>query len=85
MLKYSNYDTVNEFVIEFYFATFCVLHVTLFVVDIILLWVNCPLFKGGVNFDNHTKVPCCFTSFIQPDIVLMSPDECDKGLISTLF
>lgn len=43
MLKYSNYDTVNEFLIELNFSTiFYVLNVMLFLVDIILLWVNCP-------------------------------------------
>lgn len=83
---YSNCDTVNEFLIEFYLSTiFYLLNVMLFLVDIILLWVNCPFLKGGVSYANHTKVVCCFTSFIQPDIVLMSPGEGDKGLISTLF
>lgn len=36
MLEYSNYDTVNEFLIEFYLSTiFYVLNVMFFLVDII--------------------------------------------------
>lgn len=55
MLKYSNYDTVNEFLIELKFSTiFYVLNVMLFLVDIILLWVNCPFLKGGVSYANRT-------------------------------